>query len=79
MLTNSSIATQLQREALLNGPALQPPAGTISDFQKPPGLENFFLATIVLSFVLPSVALLLRIYTKHFLLRSIGYDDCKCR
>lgn len=78
MSTNSSTATQLQRETLLNGPALLPPAATLPDFQKAPGLERVFLATNVLSFGLPSAALLLRIYTKHFLLRSIGYDDCKC-
>ena len=77
MSTNSSSATQLQREVLLNGPALQPPAGILPDFQKPAGLETVLWVTNVLSFTLPSAALLLRIYTKHFLLHSIGYDDCK--
>ena len=78
MSTNSSTAEQLQIEALLNAPALQPPAGTLPDYQKPAGLENVFYVTLALSFAFPSLALLLRIYTRHFLLRSLGYDDCRC-
>ena len=74
---NSLTAEQLQIEALLNGPAGQPPAGTLPDFQKRAGLENVFWVTIALGFALPSLALLIRIYTRHFILRSIGYDDCK--
>ena len=78
MSTNSSTAEQLQIEALLNGPASPPPAGTLPDFQKPAGLETVFWINLALSFALPSLALFLRIYTRHFVLRSMGYDDCKC-
>lgn len=78
MSTNSSTAEQLQIEAFLNGPASPPPASTLPDFQKPAGLETVFWVTLALSFALPSLALLLRIYTRHFVLRSMGYDDCKC-
>ena len=78
MSMSASTAEQLQIEALLNGPAGRPPAGTLPDFQKPAGLETAFWVTIALSFALPSLALLLRIYTRHVILRSMGYDDCKC-
>ena len=78
MSTNSSTGEQLQIEALLNGPASPPPAGTIPDFQKPSGLETVSWVTLALGFALPSLALLFRIYTRHFVLRSMGYDDCKC-
>ena len=78
MSTNSSTAERLLIEALLDGPAGQPPAGTLPDFQKPAGLETVLWVTIALSFALPSLAILLRIYTRYFVLRSIGYDDCKC-
>ena len=75
---NSLTAEQLQMEALLNGPAGQPPAGILPDFQKRAGLETVLWVTIALSFALPSLALLICIYTRHFILHSMGYDDCKC-
>ena len=78
MSTNSSTAERLLIEALLKGPAGPPPAGTLPNFQKPAGLEAVFWVTLGLSFALPSLAILLRIYTRYFVLRSMGYDDCKC-
>ena len=78
MATTSSTLEQLQVEALLDGPAGPPPAGTLPDFHKAAALRTVFYLTIALSIAFSSSALLVRIYTKRFLLRSMGYDDCKC-
>ena len=75
---NASTVGQLQMETLLNGPAGPPPDDTLPDFQKSAGLKTVFEVTLFLCFTLPTLALLLRIYTRHFVLRSMGYDDCKC-
>ena len=78
MANAPSTSEQLQIEALLNEPASPPPAGTLPDFHKAAGLRTVFYLTIALSIAFSSSALLVRIYTKRFLLRSMGYDDCKC-
>ena len=77
MATTSPTPEQLQIEALLDGPAGLPPAGTLPNIHKAAALKNVFYLTIALSIAFSSSALLVRIYTKRFLLRSMGYDDCR--
>lgn len=78
--TLSSTPDQLQAELqrLLNGPASIPPAGVIPNFDDPPNLDIFLYITAALAISFATCAVIIRIYTKHFLLRSMGYEDCKC-
>ena len=57
-------------------PAARPPPGTLSNLVDPPTLE---IPTITVNAILLSLALgvvALRVYTKHSLLRNLGWDDC---
>lgn len=80
MATASSTPEQLKAniEVLLNGPAGKPPAGILPDFDEPPSLNFVFYFSITACTTFSSLAIFIRIYTKGFLLRSMGYDDCKC-
>ena len=69
---------QAALQALLNGPASPPPAGVVPNFDDPP--QNLIVVLHVTAALCLSVSascVAIRIYTKHFLLRSIGYEDCK--
>lgn len=68
---------QVARQRLLNGPAVIPPAGKIPNFGKPPNLDIFLYVTAALALSFATCAVAIRMYTKHFVLRSIGYEDCK--
>lgn len=77
-LTPAQLELALQK--LLNGPAGIPPAGIIPNFDNPPHLAVLLLeVTAGLTVGFATCALIIRIYTKHFLLRSMGYEDCKYR
>ena len=54
-----------------------PPAGVIPNFDKPPNLDVYLYVTAALAMSFTTCAIIIRIYTKHFLLRSMGYEDCK--
>ncbi|KAL8980151.1 MAG: hypothetical protein Q9205_004688 [Flavoplaca limonia] len=59
-------------------PAARPPPGTLSNLVDPPTLE---IPTITVNAILLSLALgvvALRVYTKHSLLRNLGWDDFTC-
>lgn len=79
-LTLSSTPDQLQAalQRLLNGSAGIPPAGVIPNFDDPLNLDIFLYITAALAISFATCAVIIRIYTKHFLLRSMGYEDCKC-
>ena len=63
-------------EALLDGPAGTPPAGVQSNFDNPPNLNTIIIIIKTLGLTLATLALLIRIYTRHHLSHSMGYDDC---
>ena len=64
-------------QALLNGPAASPPAGVLPNFKNPPqNLPSIFRATAALTLSFATVAVVIRIYTKRCLIRSMGYEDC---
>lgn len=65
-------------EALLNGPAAPPPAGVTSDFTDPANLHVVGTVVLVLCLTLSMLAVLIRMYTKLFIIRSIAPEDCKC-
>lgn len=63
-------------QTLLNGPAGTPPAGVVPNFQDPPNLNAFLILTLTLVLTFGSLAVLMRMYTKLFIIRSVAYEDC---
>ena len=70
---------QAALEKLLNGPASPPPAGITPNLDNPPNqqVSLSIVATLTLSF--STCAVIIRIYTKRFVLRTMGYEDCRWR
>ena len=80
---SSQIATpeqaEAQRQALLNGPAAPPPFGTVSNFEDPANLNTYLALTIALCFSLGTFSVVLRTYTKKYIIRLLAYEDCMFR
>lgn len=70
------MATPEQVQALLNGPARAPPAGVPPNLENPPNLNHYLIITLVLCVLFSTLAVLIRMYTKFFLIRSVAYEDC---
>lgn len=68
---------QAELEALLNGPAGAPPPGIRPNFDNPPNLDIVVHLSFAICITFSGLAVLIRIYTRYVLLRSIGYDDRK--
>ncbi len=62
---------------LLNGPAGKPPMDVVTNFHNPPNLDAVFIATTTLCASVAALAVLIRLYTKLVLIRSIAYEDCE--
>ena len=81
-MTNSTAGispTQVQAEllTLLEGPAMSPPAGVIPDFDHAPNLDIYVTVTTTLCVIVATLAVLLRMYTKVFILRVLAWEDCR--
>ena len=81
-MTNSTAGTspeQVQAElrTLLEGPAMSPPAGVIPDFDHAPNLDIYVAITITLCVIFATLAVLLRMYAKVFILRVLAWEDCR--
>ncbi len=76
MATVTTTPTPEQLQALLNGPAGKPPAGVLPNFQNPPNLNAFLILTLTLVLTFGTLAILMRMYTKLFIIRSVAYEDC---
>jgi len=63
--------------ALLNGPAMKPPQGVKPNFHSHDTIANYILPTDAVLLTLSTIALVLRIYTRRFITRSMALDDCK--
>ena len=61
----------------LSCPGLQPPEGVIPNFTNPPSLENIQIAATVVCIALATLATVLRMYTKMFIIKAIGWEDCE--
>lgn len=61
---------------LLNGPALAPPPGVTAQLVDPPNLHHLTIAIFALCICLATVALLLRVGTKLFIIRQLAVEDC---
>ena len=56
---------------------MSPPAGVIPDFDHAPNLDIYVTMTITLCVIFATLAVLLRMYTKVFILRVLAWEDCK--
>ncbi|KAI1481231.1 hypothetical protein F4774DRAFT_374713 [Daldinia eschscholtzii] len=62
-------------EALLNGPALAPPAGVIPQFDNPPKFWTASVALPTFCFVLSTALVSMRLYTKSRIIRQVNIAD----
>lgn len=67
---------QAALQALLDGPAAKPPDGALPNFDHPTNLNDYVTLTLVLCLSFTTVALLMKIYTKAFIIRTTTFDDC---
>lgn len=58
-------------------PLMKPPPGEVSNFINPPSIGNAIIIVQVVFLTLMLGFVALRIYTRGFLNRSLGWDDCK--
>ena len=71
------MTTQEQIQSLLLQPAAKPPTGAASNLNNPPNLDRPVITIITLYITIATLAILMRTYTKAFLIRSMAYEDCK--
>jgi hypothetical protein len=76
-ITMSGSGTQMPD--LTKIPAAPPPPGVKSNFNNPDNYktQNIILHSIVLSLV--TLAVLMRVYTRAFVKKTFGVDDCELR
>lgn len=77
MAASTEIPTPGQLQSLLDGPAVTPPAVIISSLDNPPNIDTVCYLTFLLCVSFASLAVIIRIYTKLVLIRSVAYEDCK--
>lgn len=58
-------------------PAHPPPPGVTSNFENPVSLAKPLIVVNVLFIALMTLIVFLRIYTKHFIVGQLWWDDCK--
>lgn len=61
----------------LNTPALKPPPGVVPDFDNPSGIQGEIHALLIVCAVISTIFVWLRLYTRYFIIKSHGWDDCK--
>ena len=59
-------------------PGLKPPPGVTPNFVNPENYQSSILALQTICLVLATVFTALKIYTKLFLIKSLGSEDCEC-
>lgn len=64
------------QEAILNGPAMLPPKGMVSDFDNPPNSNPEALAVAVVCILLALVAASSRAYSSLFVAKKLHLEDC---
>ena len=56
---------------------MSPPAGVVPNFHNSPNLDVYVALTITLCVAFATLAVLLRMYTKVFILRVLAWEDCE--
>lgn len=59
-------------------PGMEPPLGEVPNLINPPTMENINLLCQVSCLTLSTVCVLIRMYTKIYIIRSHGWEDCTC-
>ena len=77
-MTSSPTPEQI-KAALLNGPAARPPPGVEPNFVDPTNLDTAVITVLSVCLTITSFAVLIRLYTKLFVMKSAAYEDCKYR
>ncbi|KAK8903733.1 hypothetical protein QC760_008195 [Botrytis cinerea] len=77
-MNSSTQQTPASLEALLNGPALQPPNGVVPDFTGPRRLTQVMFAVELLFLLCTTIAVLVRLYTKLIINRKGTLEDLLC-
>jgi len=57
---------------------LPPPPGVIADCDNPTTRSESNIALHTIMIFLATASLLIRLYTRYFILHSMGLDDCEC-
>ena len=57
-------------------PAMKPPNGVIANFEHPRGMSSEVYTTLVLSIVASTVFVWTRLYTRYFIIKTHGWEDC---
>lgn len=60
---------------LLEAPVIQPPEGVIANFAEFSGTPSWYYVCAVFCTVVPGVLLLLRLYTKMYIVRKMDLTD----
>ena len=77
MGSSAANLTAAQLQALLNGPAGPPPPGVTPNFVNPPNHTTLAIAVMTVGLTASTLVLLMRIYTKVYLIRSLALEDCE--
>ncbi|KAI0154795.1 hypothetical protein GGR57DRAFT_501992 [Xylariaceae sp. FL1272] len=64
-----------EQQLILNGPALLPPPGQLSNFEDPPNNNRLALGVSILCLSTSSLLMLIRTYTRLVALRSFRVED----
>lgn len=59
----------------LDGPALAPPPGVVSNFDNPSNQNGLAMGVLIACASIATVCLLLRIYGRFYLLRKVSAED----
>lgn len=71
------MATGVVIPLLSNIPALAPPAGVVPNLANPENQNVTIYAVLTISLFVTTLAVMTRIYTKAYVIRKIGWEDCK--
>jgi hypothetical protein len=66
-----------EREAKLNGPALTPPSGIVSNFESPPNENYMCFVVLTISLIIATLLLLVRAYARIFCVGRVYIEDGK--
>lgn len=70
------MATSQQTKALLEGPAAAPPPGVKSNFVNPESLSRYSVLISVMIVGISTLAILVRMYTKIWIIQKVEWEDC---
>lgn len=62
---------------LLQGPAMPPPNGTVSNFDNPINNNAYVFSVITAFLVIVTICLIIRLYVSFFLIKQHIIADCK--